>query len=223
MTTLLSNLIKRDDYGNIKIEAFAVNEIEADSSPCESSSDNSSTDEDHLRGVEDRISKIEMEAYEKGFQQGQIDGMALGKKRLEESAKRLEAVVRSLSALKSEIFKKCEEEVVQLAVQIARKIINKELEVDNEAVLRTIRRAMSFLNERSSVRILLNPDDMEKVTEALPEIKAEKKIDNIELAEDPAVERGGCVLETGFGTINANIEDQFATIAEELEEELRSG
>ena len=62
--------------------------------------------------------------------------------------------------------------------------------------------------------------DMEKVKETLPELRTGKKIENIELIEDPSVARGGCILQTGFGTINATIEDQLAAIAEELEDEL---
>ena len=215
MTTSLSNLIKRDDHNNIKIEAFPVQEIEADSV-----SGGGSSGRGHSGGPEDHISKIEREAYEKGFSQGQKDGFALGKKRLEETAKRLEALIENLSELKSRLYRESEEEILRLSIEIARKIVQRELSLDGEAVLRTIRKAVDFLNERTSIKVLVNPADMEKVKETLPELRTGKKIENIELIEDPSVARGGCILQTGFGTINATIEDQLAAIAEELEDEL---
>ncbi|RLB21359.1 MAG: hypothetical protein DRG71_08440, partial [Deltaproteobacteria bacterium] len=142
------------------------------------------------------------------------------KKRLEETAKRLEALIENLSELKSRLYRESEEEILRLSIEIARKIVQRELSLDGEAVLRTIRKAVDFLNERTSIKVLVNPADMEKVKETLPELRTGKKIENIELIEDPSVARGGCILQTGFGTINATIEDQLAAIAEELEDEL---
>ena len=220
MMTSLSNLIKLNDHENIKIETFAMQEIEADFAGCEDSSDNGSSDNDSSDRLEDQIAKIEMEAYEKGFSQGQKDGFELGKRRLEETAKRLEALIRGLSEFKAKLYRESEQDMLRLSVEIAKKIIQRELSLDSEAVLRTIRRALEFLNERTSIKIFVNPADMEKVKEALPDIRAGKKIEKIELAEDPSLERGGCVIETGFGVINATIEDQLTVIAEELEREL---
>ena len=217
MTTLLSNLIKKEHHRGFKIEAFRVEEFEAQGHSGDGKA-NSLAPSD--KTIDDRLSRIEMEAYEKGFEQGQKDGLIMGQKRLDEAAKRLDALIRSLSELKSKILKESEEEIVKLAIEIARKIVRRELQTDPEAVLRTIRQAISHVNDRSTVRILLNPDDMEKVKEVLPELRAEKKIDRVELIENTRVERGGCIIETGFGMINATIEDQLALISEELEEEL---
>ena len=215
--TSLSNLIKRDRHGNMKIETFRAQEIEAEELYGQRSAQNNAGTE----GLKNRVSQIERDAYEKGFSQGQKDGFALGKKRLEESAKRLEAVINSLSGLKMRLYRESEEEILRLAIEIAKKIVHRELTVDTDAVLRTIRKATDFLNERTSIRILLNPADMDKVEEAVPQLKVEKKIESVELVPDPSVSRGGCILETGFGTVNATIEDQLAAIAEELSDELR--
>jgi len=217
----LSNLLKREEHEGLKIESFRVREFEAHRvNPTKKSEEPS----DGIGGkIEDHLSKIEMEAYEKGFQQGQKDGLVMGKKRLEETARRLEALIKSLSQLKKEVYRNSERELVELATEIARKILLKELELDDTAILRTVRRAISFLNDRSNVRIRLNPSDMNKVAEVLSEIRADKKIEDVELVEDSAVERGGCILESGFGLVNATIEDQLSAISEELEEELKSG
>ncbi len=214
MTTSLSNLIKRHEHGAFEIKTFRAQEIESDAVA------NTYRGKDSPGSAGDRISQIEREAYEKGFTQGQKDGLALGKKRLEEAAKRLVTLIGSLARLKEELYREAEEEILKLSVEIARKILQRELMQDEEAVLRTIRKAADFLNERTSIKILVNPDDMRKVEEAIPEIRRGKKIDRIELSEDAAIERGGCILETGFGTINATVEDQLAAIKEELEDVL---
>ncbi len=213
--TSLSNLIKRHQHEGLKIEAFRAQEIKVDT-------EFNSSSHKHVRrgGTQDRISEIEREAYEKGFNQGQKDGLALGKKRLEETAKRLDALISSLSELKGNLYREAEEEILKLSVEIARKILDKEIGLDKDMVLRSIRKATEFLTERTAIRILVNPADMHKVEEALPEIKARKKVERIELAEDPSIARGGCILETGFGSINAAIEDQLEAIARELEDEL---
>ena len=217
MTTSLSNLIKRHEHDAFEIKTFRAQEIQSE--PGFNRNKGKSG-----RGASpgDRISQIEREAYEKGFNQGQKDGLALGKKRLEETARRLESLIESLGRLKGELYLEAEEEILKLSMAIARKVVQRELAQDEDAVLRTIRKAVEFLNERTNVKILVNPADMRKVEEALPEIRGGKKIDKIELAEDPAIGRGGCILETGFGTINGTVEDQLAAIKEELEDELGS-
>ena len=214
--TSLSNLIKQDTHGNLKIETFRVQEIEVETPYGQGREEKQAS----TKGFKDRVSEIERDAYEKGFSQGHKDGLELGKKRLAESAKRLETVIKGLSELKMRLYREAEEEILRLAIEIAKKIVHKELSIDSNAVLGTIRKAMEFLNGRTSIRILLNPADMDKVEEALPQIKAEKKLDGIELVPDPTVGRGGCILETGFGNINATIEDQLAAIADELLDEL---
>jgi len=75
----------------------------------------------------------------------------------------------------------------------------------------------------SCVKILINPGDMDEVRRLLPELSKTAMGGEFQLIEDTAVGQGGCIMQTGFGEINATIEDQCVALEKEIERELQSG
>lgn len=165
----------------------------------------------------DKLARLEREAYEKGFEQGQKDGLALEKRKMEEVRKQINEMFVGLRDLKSRIYAEAEGELLKLVMLIARKVIGEEIRTNSGVIGNTIRSAMKFLSDKRKVRIILNPDDMDEVKKLLPDISAITKGGHFQLSEDKAVKRGGCILETGFGRINAGIEDQLKNLEEEIE------
>jgi len=165
----------------------------------------------------DKIAGLEREAYEKGFAQGQKDGLDLGERKARETWKQMLALFEELASLKAKAFSESEEEIVKLSLVIARKIVKREVGMDPDTVRRSVRSAVEFLNDKSFMRVLVHPGDMKNLEQYLPELAEEKKIQRFELAEDHCVGPGGCILESGFGRINATIEDQL----DELELEIK--
>lgn len=165
----------------------------------------------------ERLARLEREAYEKGFEQGQKDGLALEKRKMEEVRKQIEEMLVGLRDLKPRIYAEAEDELLKLAMLVARKVIGEEIKNNSGIIGNTIRYAMKFLSDKRKVRIILNPDDMDEVKKLLPDISAVTKGGHFQLSEDKGVNRGGCVLETGFGRINACIEDQLDNLEKEIE------
>lgn len=165
----------------------------------------------------ERLARLEREAYEKGFEQGQKDGLALEKRKMEEVRKQIEEMLVGLRDLKPRIYAETEEELLKLAILVARKVIGEEIKNNSGIIGNTIKHAMKFLSDKRKVRIILNPDDMDEVKKLLPDISAITKGGHFQLSEDKAVSRGGCILETGFGRINACIEDQLDNVEKEIE------
>lgn len=169
-----------------------------------------------------RIAKLEKEAYEKGFEQGQRDGFALEKSKMDEMTKQLEALFAALRDLKPQIYSESEEEILKLVLLIARKIIREEISTNTKVIGNTIRTALSFLTEKRKIKIVISPDDMEEVKTLLPDLSRLTKGGYFQLIEDNAMEKGGCALETGFGRVNGTIEDQLGMIEEEIKNQLQS-
>jgi flagellar assembly protein FliH len=165
----------------------------------------------------DKLARLEREAYEKGFEQGQRDGLALEKRKIEEIRRQMEDMFVSLRDLKPRIYLEAEEELLKLATLISRKIVGEEIKSNKGVIGNTIRSAMKFISDKRKVRIILNPDDMDEVKKILPDISMITKGGHFQLSEDKAVNRGGCILETGFGRINACIEDQLDNLEKEIE------
>lgn len=170
-----------------------------------------------------RLARIEKEAYEKGFEQGQRDGLALEKSKMEEMGKQLETIFTGLLELKTRIYTESEAELLKLAMLMAKKVIKEEVRTNSAIIGNTIRSALQLLTDKRKLRIIIHPDDMEETRQLLPDLAKLTKSGHLQLTEDNTLERGGCVLETGFGRINATIESQLELLEEVIEREYRSG
>jgi flagellar assembly protein FliH len=169
-----------------------------------------------------KLAELEKEAYRQGFEQGQRDGLAIEEKQTAEKSRQLEHLLTELGSLKAQIVAETEREILELAVAIAKCVVNAEVKSDPAVIERTVRSASRLVVDSSQLRILINPSDMEAVKGLLPEFAAATKGSKPNIAEDPSIERGGCILETGFGRINATIESQIATLQRELEAEFHT-
>jgi flagellar assembly protein FliH len=166
-----------------------------------------------------RIARLEREAYEKGFAQGQKDGLDLEKSKLEEMGKQYEALFIELRDLKIKIFHESEGEMLRLIELMLKKIIGEEIKANSAVIKHCISSAAKFLTDKRKVRIIINPDDMEEVKKMLPDLVRLTKGGNFQLMEDPSIGKGGCMLETGFGRINATIDDQIDEMLKVIEKE----
>jgi len=232
----LSRVVNGQAGPRVNIGSFKMNEVQGENERA-SSSDFSKEDPGYgevsswdLPSVEKRekayeqkedfkekLARLEREAYEKGFEQGQKDGLALERRKMEEVRRQIEEMFVGLRDLKPRIYQESEGELLQLAMLIARKVIGEEIKDNGGVIGNTIKSAMKYLSDKRKVRIILNPDDMEEVKKLLPDISMITKGGHFQLSEDKSVSRGGCILETGFGRINACIEDQLETLEKEIE------
>jgi flagellar assembly protein FliH len=224
----LSNLIKRETHSHVKVCSFEAEEVGPHGpKPGEGSHGASRGLSASVTGravpaqsgesVQERLARLEREAYEKGFEQGQKDGMSLGEKRVQETIGQMQELFRDMAGLKKQVYNEAEGELLRLSVEIARQIIRREVTTDPSVVTRAIRAAFDYLGDQSQVRISVNPEDMREIQRLLPDLAQIHRLEGFEVTEDRAVTRGGCVLETGFGRINGTIEDQLDMIKQEME------
>lgn len=221
----MSNLIKSDQHPLFAIQSFEGEEFRRGSprgrgGVAEPGSGSSSDPgAPRYENPQERLDRLEREAYEKGFEQGQREGMILGEKRLEQRVKQMESLLRELGTLKRRLFLESEGELLKLSLEIARHILRSEVKTDPAVITRALRAAVEHLADRSRIRILVHPDDMAELHKTLTETAESCRMEQWELVEDRSIERGGCFLESGFGRVNATIDEQLQAVAEELQQE----
>jgi flagellar assembly protein FliH len=160
-----------------------------------------------------KVSAIEKEAYEKGFSEGQKAGSEVGEKMGEALLKQYSVSLDALNSLRSQLFATSEREVIRLALEIARKIIKREVAIDEELILALVKVALDRVADQALITVRVNPKDhhaIERHHAAAPETGALSE--SIKLVEDPLIARGGCIIETESGTIDARIEEQLREI-----------
>jgi flagellar assembly protein FliH len=206
------------DFHEGETVCLPVGKISSTSSGAEERERPESQDPESEESLKDRMASLEREAYEKGFEQGHKDGLALEQRQMEEKGKQLESLFSGLLQLKEQIFAESEKEMLDLSILIAKQIIRTHVEQDPHVIERSIRAAYKYLVDKSKVRIRICSDDMEEVRKMLPELASITKGGRFQVVEDDAMKPGGCILETGFGNINASIEDQLWMIEKEIRE-----
>jgi flagellar assembly protein FliH len=106
------------------------------------------------------------------------------------------------------LMESAEPELVRLAVGIAERVLHQQIALDRGVVVEMAKVAISRLVEKESVTVRVNPGDLERMREHRDELLSNGEIKNFRVVEDQRVDRGGVVVETDGGTIDARISTQ---------------
>jgi flagellar assembly protein FliH len=163
-----------------------------------------------LEDVEQRAHK---EAYAKGHAAGVAAARAEQEKGLNQVKAQVATVDKMLSAI-AQPFKdldgQVEEQLVQLAVTIARQLVRRELRMDPAQVIAIIRETVALLPAATrDVRVHLHPDDATLVREKLATPMADRAWT---IVEDPVMTRGGCRVTTDTAHIDQRLETRIQGI-----------
>jgi len=111
---------------------------------------------------------------------------------------------------------------VELGLQVAEKALTGALDAQPERVIDVVRGALRCLVERERVVILVNPVDLETVRDAVGDLaRSLGGIEHCEVQEERRVERGGAVVRSSAGEIDASLTTKLERAREVLEAELR--
>ncbi len=169
----------------------------------------------HKRRAEDRASPdlLHDEVYGQGFRDGKKEGLEAGKKEAAQICRELGVVLKELSGLKEALFNECEKEALDLCLSIARKVVQRELEMREDSVVYILREALRAAVSTGKIMVRLNPLDLEIVMGLESEIERYTKgFAGVEFIGDSEVGRGGCLIETGRGEVDATIEGLFEEV-----------
>jgi len=148
----------------------------------------------------------EMErAKQKGFARGKQEGL--------ENV--LEMLIR-VKELRAKLFTDNEKEIVRLVFEIAKKVIGREFNQNDKAIMNLIRLALTdAVGDKIIVR--LNPKDYEIVKKNEKELtEAVETGTTLHFKEDLDVQPGGCVVDTDIGSIDAQLDTQLHAIKKAL-------
>jgi len=125
----------------------------------------------------------------------------------------LAATIGQLTNLAPEIVGSAERELLELALDIARKIVGREVSIDREVALTLVKISLAKLHNRTFAKIHLNPLDFAFIDAHRERLNYQG---SLEIIEDRSISPGGCLVHTETGDIDARIESQFDEIAHGL-------
>ncbi|MCB1137889.1 MAG: flagellar assembly protein FliH [Leptospiraceae bacterium] len=170
-----------------------------------------------IKEAEMRVAEIEHEAYQKGYDAGREVGFKKGQSEVRRLIDRLGTIVGQAIDVREDIIAASEKQMVDMILMIARKVIKDEVVERKEVVLNNIREALRRIKDRDRVNIRVNFADLELTTAHKDElIKMMESLRKVNIYEDSRVDRGGCIIETDVGSIDARISTQLKEIEEAI-------
>ncbi len=135
----------------------------------------------------------------------------------EEGLGQLNDIIADAKRKYGKILEGAESELLKLSLKIAERIVGKALEMDRSILLDIIHKAIQSLKYQKEIRIRIHPEDVAYLKDQKMQLYAmlgESK--EIEVVEDPLVGRGGCIIDTEIGTIDARLETQLKVMERKL-------
>jgi len=137
--------------------------------------------------------------------------MEIAEQKIEAVMRRYSESVLEIEKLRSFLYTQVEREVVRLAIEVSKKIVHREIQVDKEIVQTLVKVALSRVAEKSAVTIHLSPVDYSYLLAQRAELSQSEGRD-ISLLADKSIERGGCLIQTECGDVDARIEEKFREV-----------
>ena len=160
-----------------------------------------------------------------GVAQGLEDGRAAGRAQAlaEHSAKladleqRWQQAFEGWENLQDQMRRQAQQAVLALALELAQKIVHRQIAVDASVIVDQMQQALAYVLKPTQVQARIHPDDRPTLTQAMPGLLARlAHLKQVELVDDPAVARGGCLLTYGQGRIDATLRTQLDRMVELL-------
>lgn len=184
---------------------------------------------DVLAAAIQEAARIRDEAKQSGHREGVESGRAEGRAQAQQEERAriaaetaglsslLEGIARGIEEKRAELLTHAERDLVKLALSIAEKIVKSEVAAGKPVAPANVKRAIELVVRRNAIEVLLNPEDVAQIQSYLPELKTRfTDLGQVELRPTPSVARGGCVVRTQQGAVDADLKTQLDEIERTL-------
>lgn len=159
-----------------------------------------------LAQAEADADRLRSEARAEGFAAGRAEAL----EGFEPALAALAEAAAALQAQQAELAADLERRAVDLGLALAAKVLGGALEAEPERVVESVRGALRGLVERERIIVLVNPEDMELVSGAMDEVRASLGgIEHCDVQAERRVARGGCIVRTPVGDVDARVETKL--------------
>ncbi len=161
--------------------------------------------------------------YAKGIEEGYKKGCAEGQTQSQDEIVRFQKMLTALSENWATVFKTADINITQIALSVARNIVGAYIDTHSNLILDAVRECLKHLQDKSHITIRVHPDDLELVRSHRSRWRdIYEQIDMLSVEADPYISRGGCLIETPSGDIDAQIESRLEKLQLALIETIRN-
>ena len=162
---------------------------------------------------------IKATAHQDGYKEGHEQGFIEGQNEVNRLVERVHKIVESVMVRREEILCETEQQIVELVLLMTRKVVKIISENQKTVVLSNVLAALKKIRTRGNITLRVNTEDLKLTTAHVDEfIKRIENVNGISVIEDSSVDKGGCIVETDFGAIDARISSQLSELESKIME-----
>jgi flagellar assembly protein FliH len=169
---------------------------------------------DRIREMfEKKVHLVGQESYEKGMSEGIRKGRDLQKDETLQTLQTMSHIVAETSELKKKILENAEEQIIELSLAVAGKVLHLEVTTNREVVRSVLKDAIKNIVDRENMKIRMHPQDFRYMMEVKADfLQSFDGIKNVVFEQDESIQQGGAIIETLFGEVDARLDQQFQEI-----------
>lgn len=170
-----------------------------------------------LAEAKTRVEEQEKNGYDEGFKKGREEGFREGNIEAQRLIDRLHVIIERTMDKRQEILSETEQQIVDLVLLMTRKIVKVISENQRNVVVSNVVQALRKVKGRGDVIVRVNLNDVGMTSQHTKDfLSAAENVKNITVVEDSTIDRGGCVVETDFGAIDARIVSQLNELEQRI-------
>jgi flagellar assembly protein FliH len=132
----------------------------------------------------------------------------------------LRASSETIHNLRDKILRESEDEIINLIMLLARKVIIREVAQDRSILAEVVQNALVGLSLREEITVRINPEDYQLVTSGRDEVLTKELVsERLLLKPDQSVAAGFCLVDTAMGTVDASLDGQLDQLYRSLFEQ----
>ncbi len=167
--------------------------------------------------IREKEAQITNEARKRGYADGWEEGYKKGEDEVKRLIERVQIVLNNAIQKRNEIFIETEQQIISLVLLIAKKVIKVISENQKNVVINNVIQSLRKLKSRGEVAIRVNLADLDLATQHKKDfIEMVEGVKSIKILEDSTVDRGGCIIDTDFGSLDARISSQLHEIEDKI-------
>lgn len=155
--------------------------------------------------------------HDEGFKQGLEKGLEQFKQTTKHSLENLSQIIEEVILQREKIIKNTEKDIVDMAFAIAEKVIDAEIQGDNDAVASSVKKALGKVVSDSRIKLKIAPQDYEAIKDNIDVIAGKSGVScAIDVVADSNISPGGCLVDTDAGRIDVRISAQLEELRNSL-------
>jgi flagellar assembly protein FliH len=167
--------------------------------------------------------QLREQARAEGYAAGRLAGREEGAAEVSRAAHALDEGAHGIESLRAETVQAIEQDAIELALELAEKILGGTPRLPSDGVIEAVRGALRRVSDRRRITVLVNPADLDAVRSAIGDLAgAGSGVELCDIQPDERVEPAGAIVRTAEGEVDASMLTQLERAREVVEAALAS-